>query len=64
MKFYKAAAKIQRWVRKRQGYTQMLHRMAARIQAAYRGHVVRDAVAAWKSECAALCIQTMWRMYK
>jgi hypothetical protein len=24
---------------------------------------VRDAVNAWKRECAALCIQTTWRMY-
>eukprot|EP00232_Nephroselmis_pyriformis_P020233 CAMPEP_0182873750 /NCGR_PEP_ID=MMETSP0034_2-20130328/12522_1 /TAXON_ID=156128 /ORGANISM="Nephroselmis pyriformis, Strain CCMP717" /LENGTH=608 /DNA_ID=CAMNT_0025006423 /DNA_START=134 /DNA_END=1957 /DNA_ORIENTATION=+ len=37
---------------------------ALTIQRIYRGHVVRDAVAAWKMECAVLCIQTMWRMYK
>lgn len=34
------------------------------FQAVYRGHVVRDAVSAWRMECAALCIQTMYRMYR
>eukprot|EP00240_Pyramimonas_obovata_P013905 CAMPEP_0118955032 /NCGR_PEP_ID=MMETSP1169-20130426/59348_1 /TAXON_ID=36882 /ORGANISM="Pyramimonas obovata, Strain CCMP722" /LENGTH=208 /DNA_ID=CAMNT_0006902797 /DNA_START=71 /DNA_END=693 /DNA_ORIENTATION=- len=63
-KYHKAAKVIQRWVRRTQMFKRYLHRMATRIQAWYRGHVVRDAVAAWKQECAALCIQTMWRMYK
>jgi hypothetical protein len=35
---------------------------AVRLQAAYRGHVVRDAVMTWKRECAALCMQALWRM--
>ena len=36
---------------------------AVLIQRLYRGHVVRDAVASWKAECAVLCIQTMFRMF-
>ena len=34
-----------------------------RLQAAYRGHVVRDAVTTWKRECDALCVQAAWRMH-
>jgi hypothetical protein len=55
---------IQRYVRRKQGYERMLHRCATKIQAAFRGHIVRDAVQAWREECAALCIQTMYRMYR
>ena len=60
----RAAAVIQRYVRRRQGYERMLNRCATKIQAAFRGHIVRDAVQAWREECAALCIQTMYRMYR
>jgi hypothetical protein len=57
-----AATKIQR-TRRRVVAERIQRRAAAvRLQAAYRGHVVRDAVMTWKRECAALCVQAAWRM--
>ena len=52
-----AATKIQRT--RRRVVAERVERTAAavRLQAAYRGHVVRDAVMTWKRECAALCVQ-------
>ena len=57
-----AATKIQRT--RRRVVAERIERTAAavRLQAAYRGHVVRDAVMTWKRECAALCVQAAWRM--
>mmetsp|Transcript_17212 Transcript_17212/g.48011 ORF Transcript_17212/g.48011 Transcript_17212/m.48011 type:complete len:1169 (+) Transcript_17212:260-3766(+) len=61
--FQLAATKIQRAFRRHHVDYAAQTKAAITIQKLYRGYVVRDAVTAWKRECAALCIQTTWRMY-
>ncbi|KAK3245743.1 hypothetical protein CYMTET_44706 [Cymbomonas tetramitiformis] len=63
-RFQDGSRRIQRWWRRYLAAKKRVNDAATIIQKYHRGHVVRDAVAAWKQECAALCIQTMYRMYR